>query len=133
MSSWINLADTVLDFSAVVSKIEDTASILSKDGTGLVKTSHACTVLTEDFLTLPEDTQECLKAAFELENPGSPVFLVPVSWRLPHVLKALGAFKSSSEAAKNGWNKDIEEGFSQHLVRLGHAKRLVSVFRPVSL
>jgi len=31
--------------------------------------------------------------------------------RFPQLLRELGLFKSSSEARKNGWNKDIPEGW----------------------
>lgn len=48
---------------------------------------------------------------------GAFIFQAPMEWRMPQLLRALGIFKSSSEAAKNGWNKDIPIGCSSHLIR----------------
>lgn len=30
-----------------------------------------------------------------------------------HLMGSLGFFRSNSEARKNGWNKDVEDGFSE--------------------
>jgi len=48
---------------------------------------------------------------------GAFVFSAPKEWRMSHLLKALGIFSSSSQAAKNGWGFDIPSGCSSHLVR----------------
>ena len=36
----------------------------------------------------------------------------PISHRFPQLLRELGIFPSTSQAIKNGWDKDIPDGFS---------------------
>ena len=47
---------------------------------------------------------------------------VPVEMTWAHLLAALQCFPSVSQARKNGWNKEITEGWSE--VVLGKARRL---------
>ena len=49
--------------------------------------------------------------------PDDDFIQMDAETRWPQLLKAIGAFRSTSQARKNGWNKDIEEGWSQ--VRVG--------------
>lgn len=130
MHTWIKLAETVFNLLTMVNNIEDTVPVMAKDGTGTVKMPHVCTIITEDFFLLPEETQAVIREALELENPLSPVFVVPKPWRMPQVMKALGVFKSTGEASRNGWNKDIEFGISVHSCKMNHAKRWFTTFRP---
>ncbi len=57
------------------------------------------------------------------------VFVDPgTTWA--HVLAKLGPFKSVSDARKNGWNKPIEEGFTQTF-KVGKAHRkFITAFNP---
>lgn len=63
------------------------------------------------FIGNPED------ADISTPQEGTFTFSAPMEWRMPQLLKALGIFKSASEAAKNGWNMDIPPGCSSHLIR----------------
>ena len=65
----------------------------------------------------------------DMEEDGVPIFVAPVSWRMPQILKALGAFESSSQAAKNGWNTDVPCGFEQHTVRISNTKGSLVTFK----
>ncbi len=57
-----------------------------------------------------------------LPQKGAPVFVAPENWRMPQLLRALGAFHSASAAAKNGWDMDIPEGISHFLVKIRKVK-----------
>jgi hypothetical protein len=58
---------------------------------------------------------------FVFVNPGT-------TWA--HVLAKLGPFKSISDARKNGWNKPIEEGFTDTF-KVGKAHRkFITTFNP---
>jgi len=59
----------------------------------------------------------------------SPIMSAPESWRMPQILRTIGAFKSAGEAVRNGWNLDVPEGLSQHTLRLFKVKGVLSVFR----
>lgn len=61
----------------------------------------------------------------------APIFLAPESWRMPQVLKALGAFASAGDAARNGWNKDIDSGMSQHVFKLNRILGCITIFKVV--
>lgn len=60
----------------------------------------------------------------EISQPqdGAPIFSAPSEWRMPQLLKALGAFSSTSQASKNGWNKDIPSGCSSIVVRIAKVR-----------
>lgn len=64
-------------------------------------------------------------------SDAAPLFTAPDSWRMPHIMKALGAFPSASEAGKNGWNKDIPFGLSEHHFRLAKCFGSIHIFRAV--
>ena len=66
------------------------------------------------------------------EIPTGPHFRAPHSWRMPQVLKALGAFKSSTAAAKNGWDLDIEEGVSEFQIRINNIKGVITLHKITS-
>ena len=50
---------------------------------------------------------------------------LPVESRWPNLLKEIGAFPSTSQARKNGWNKDIPDGWSE--VKIG--RRFIFVLK----
>jgi len=129
MKTWIDLSATVFDLSAVASKITDRIQVLTKDKTGLLWMSHACTVITGWESLTDERWRDSILQTLDLLEPQSPVFTVPTTWRMPHVMKALGAFKSNGDAAKNGWNKDIEEGMTVHTFKLAHSKWAFTTFK----
>jgi hypothetical protein len=37
----------------------------------------------------------------------------PAHWTMAHIAKETGLFQSVSQARKNGWNRDIEVGYSE--------------------
>lgn len=129
MKTLIDLSTTVFDFPSMVKEITDTVSLLNKDKTGLVKHPHGCTILIGWDKILDDRWEASIAETLCLETAPCPIFTVPVNWRMPHVLKALGAFKSNGDAAKNGWNKDIEEGLHEHLCRIAHVKLAFSTFK----
>lgn len=49
-----------------------------------------------------------------LFDPGEePIIEIPEDFRWPQLLKHLGIFSSTGQARKNGWDKDIPEGWSE--------------------
>ena len=118
----IDLENTVFNFSEIVNMIEDTTSIFVRGNPRTFKDFG--TVLVGTF-----SEEELTDLDGWVITPPAPVFSAPAKWRMPQLLKALGAFKSSSAASRNGWNKDIEEGFSQHLVRIKKVKGALTIFK----
>lgn len=57
---------------------------------------------------MPKDVQQLF-----VPEDGEAIIKVPDSFEWPQLLKHLGIFKSASQARKNGWNKDISEGWSE--------------------
>ena len=51
--------------------------------------------------------------------------LIDSTWTLAHIAHAIGMFPSVNQARKNGFNKPLDSGFSQHV--LSKQKRLVSI------
>jgi len=52
----------------------------------------------------------------ELMFSGEIVCKMPENIRFPVVMRLCGVFKSNNEARRNGWDKDIPEGFSEWVV-----------------
>lgn len=126
---WIDLSAQVFDLSAVASGIEDRIQVLTKDKTGLIWMPHACTVIAGWESLTDARMKASIVQTLDIEEPRAPVFTVPSTWRMPHVMKALGCFKSNGEAAKNGWNKDIVEGMTLHTFKLAHSKWAFTTFK----
>jgi hypothetical protein len=129
MKTLIDLSTTILDFPSVVQTTNETISLLNKEKTGLVRFPHACTVLVGWNAITDERWKSDIAETLHLETTPSPIFTAPANWRMPHVLKALGAFKSNGDAAKNGWNKDVEEGLHEHQCRIAHIKLSFSTYK----
>lgn len=57
---------------------------------------------------------------------GTDEFIViEPTWIMAHVLHAAGIFKSVGQARKNGWNKPIEDGWTDIIV--GKLKREITI------
>lgn len=65
-------------------------------------------------------------------QPTDIVWIAPREWRMPQLLRALGAFSSAGEAARNGWNFDIPVGFSQHVFRVNKIRGVLTVVKGAS-
>ena len=52
---------------------------------------------------------------------------LPIDTRFPTVMHTFGFFKSKSQARKNGWDKDVPEGFFSQ--RIGKKKRLLTILK----
>jgi len=51
------------------------------------------------------------------------------NFRYPQLLKELGFFKSSGQARKAGWDKDIPLGWSEHTI--GKLRRRLYIFKRI--
>lgn len=127
MRTPIKLDSTVFDFSQVVGNLEEDLSrwLTVKFKGKMTKMMDFGSVLIGPAADHP-DVQW-----FIAESPTtvSTFFSAPVDWRMPQLLKALGAFKSAGEAKRNGWDKDIPDGWSQHVVRIGHGRGAIHVLK----
>lgn len=63
---------------------------------------------------------------------GGLDLVCPPSWRMPQIMRAMGAFDSAGAAAKNGWNTDIPIGFSQHRIRINKVRGVVTICKVVA-
>lgn len=63
---------------------------------------------------------------------GGLLLRAPVGWRMNHLVRSLGVFESASQAAKNGWNMDIPNGLSQHIIRVNKLKGVITIFKVAS-
>ena len=119
----INLENTKFDMKAVVDKLPF-SSVFFKGK--VAKLPDFGCVLVHD-VDIPDDLMELIK---EISiNPESPVFLAPVRWRLPNVLKAVGAFESTSQARKNGWDDDIDEGMTEVVIRIAKRRGVLTIHK----
>jgi hypothetical protein len=64
----------------------------------------------------PEDKE------MSLPQEGAPVFQAPFQWKMPQLLKALGAFASTGQARKNGWDGEIPSGAFSVVIKVNKIK-----------
>jgi hypothetical protein len=114
----IDLSNTVFELKKVVHELPMTKVFL-KNGKGSV-------IQMKDFGTIiigaEKIPEEDMKFIRETCFSDAPIFSAPETWRMPQILKALGAFSSASEASRNGWNFDVPIFFSEHQVRINKLK-----------
>lgn len=127
MRTPIQLDSTVFDFAQVSGALEDNLDryITVKHKGKLTKMFDFGSVLIGPGSTHP-DVQWFIE-----ESPATlnTFFSAPLDWRMPQLVKALGAFKSAGEAKRNGWDKEIPEGWSQHVVRIGHIRGVIHILK----
>ena len=117
----INLDTTVFNLSEVVPMIERQITLRHKSGM-LVKFPDFGSIVVGNPSN--EDIELFLQP-----GEGEPIFVAPSTWRMPNLLKALGAFSSISAAIKNGHDKDIPDGFTQILLRINRVKGVVTILK----
>lgn len=141
--SLINLESTVFEFKTVVSElprcnffIKGQVKRLTDFGSVFLIEPEVMNLLTPgdiEFITsIHQPTiEEKPELPFDklVELPSGPHFKAPHTWRMPQVLKALGAFKSSTAAAKNGWDFDIPEGVSEFQIRINNIKGVITLHK----
>jgi hypothetical protein len=127
----INLETTVFQLSEIV---HDLPSTFLHNGNGWYKVKDFGTVLVGNVTE--EDKEQLFDPQWGLASAVAPVFTVPVHWRMPQVLKALGAFESATQASKNGWNKDIVGKetigwYDEHIFRINKQRGILSTFKKI--
>ncbi len=103
----VNLDVAPINLADFVSYLPRTCAF---KGTSLIQVQDFGTVL------IGELSDE--EAAISIPQKGTFLFTAPPDWRMPQLLKSLSVFKSTTEARKNGWDKDIPSGCSSILVRI---------------
>lgn len=116
----IDLNNTVFNLPEIVHKVPNTKS-WHKDK--LITVADFGTI----FIGNPSDEDK------EISNPqpGAPLFSCPIEWNISNLLKALGAFPSTSQARKNGWDFNIPDGISCHLIRINKIKGEIWIHKNV--
>lgn len=140
----INLDSTVFEFRNVVGDlpkcnffIKGNVKKLTDFGSVFLIDPEVIDLLTPDDIELIASlhrpmNQQLVDGLLVEEVPTGPHFKAPHSWRMPQVLKALGAFKSSTGAAKNGWDFDIPEGVSEFQIRINNIKGVITLHKVTS-
>ena len=129
MKTWIDLEKTVFDFPRIVGEHLETCTVWDASGR-LIRVSDFATVIVGWGQISDVRWQESIISTLELETRQAPIFTAPEGWRMAHVLKALGAFASVGEAKRNGWDKEIPEGVTDHVCRIRKVKGAILTFRP---
>lgn len=127
MKSFIELDRTGFEFSRAVSSHEDRVTLWHKGA--LISLPDFATVLC-GWETMEPRWQESVQHTLKLDSTRGPIFSVPTSWKMSHVVKALGAFTSVGEATRNGWGVELPEGVSEHIVRISKVRGVIVTFRP---
>ena len=124
-SQAINLENLTEDFKALL--MESFAK--SEKRIWLTYDAKGCRIDFGTVFIVPDEIPDGFVADILVLEEGGATFVAPPTWRMPHLLKALGAFESVSQAMKNGWNKDIPAGFSQHTVRIAKTKGCITIIK----
>lgn len=125
----INLDGTVFEFKTVVSALTQ-RNFFIKENLRRAVDFGTIFMVDETLLPLPQEFVELIEEC--CSAPDCPLFSAPIGWRMPHVLRALGAFSSASAASKNGWDKDVPEGYSEHPVRIANVKGVICIHKITS-
>lgn len=121
----INLEGIADDFKAML--MESFAK--SEKRVWLTNDAKGCRTDFGTVFIVPDEISDPFVADVLDQEEGGATFVAPSAWRMPNLLKALGAFESVSQAMKNGWNKDVPTGFSQHTVRIAKTKGCITIFK----
>jgi hypothetical protein len=78
----------------------------------------------------PEWKAHAIECFFAGNGNRVVALAAPKAWRLPQVLKSLGAFASTGDARRNGWDRDVPEGLTPHIVRIAKVRGVVWTFSP---
>ena len=71
------------------------------------------TIITGEFnILIGSPTQRDIDLIF-LPTDKDTFVTLPESFQFPHLLKEIGAFKSNTQARKNGWDKPIPDGYTE--------------------
>lgn len=120
----IDLGNTVFEGFPKIGMLDmPTVNFWHKGKTVLFKDFGTIVIIAEDVTVTPELEELILGCS------GEARFVAPEGWRMPNVMKALGAFQSTTAARKNGWNLDIPEGHSQHVFKLHKIRGVVTIHK----
>lgn len=128
MKTPIDLSNTVFSFPKFLGGFRDslpTADIVVSDKS----VAGSKSIRLPDFgnILVGSPTPENIESILQ---PGNePLFKAPETWRMPQLLKALGAFDSASSAAKNGWNFSIPDGLTSHVIKINRVKGIITIFK----
>ncbi len=120
MKALINLESTIFDFKKIIDDLP-----MGRNNK-LLQMKDFGTIFVGGIEKVPAEDLDWIEREVVMD---APAFFVPESWRMPQIIKSLGAFPSATAAAKNGWNIDVPFGFSEHMVRVNKMKGFFWVWR----
>lgn len=127
----IDLSTTVFDASMVSAMTNGPTSDVMHDGKWVRLPCFGVVVVDFDLITDPRWREDIAKTIdLVVPHVSGPVFTCPNIWKLSHLVKAFGLFKSIGEAGRNGWNKDIPVGFQPFVFRVGRVKGVLWTCKP---
>ena len=127
MKTTINLEDTVFDFKGFLRGGGQVPMIPGWDNKGKL---HMLPDFGTIFIGLNRVTNpDALEELISATVGGGPVFEAPEEWSWARIARALGIFKSSTQARKNGWDGTPAEGFNFRRTRICKIKGEVLVIR----
>lgn len=132
MNTPISLTSDLLD--------TDVAFIATKSGKFVSlfdpKSNEGKVISLPDFGTLligfesAEDIEQEPLMPF-LAGETDILWIAPKEWRMGNVAKRFGMFPSISQALKNGFGAEIENGFSQVQLRCNKMRGVLTIFKKV--
>ncbi|MFA6049993.1 MAG: hypothetical protein WC761_02245 [Candidatus Paceibacterota bacterium] len=127
----IDLSTTVFDPSMVQAMPDGPTSDVMHDGKWVRLPCFGVVVVDFDLIMDPR-WREDIATTIGLVVPhvSGPVFTCPNTWKLSHLVKAFGLFKSVGDAGRNGWNRDFPIGFQPNVLRVGRVKGVLWTCKP---
>lgn len=122
----INLDSTVFEFKSMVHDLSQETFFVKGNPRRMV--DFGTLVIVDDELQ-PLDQEFVSFIERMMAVDSGPIFTAPFKWKMPHILRALGAFKSASAAMKNGWDMDVPEGWNEHFMRISKVKGVLTTFK----
>lgn len=116
-----DISRTSFDWATMIHELPDTCAF--RKGKLICVKDFGTVLIDPQFL--PKDWRD-----MSLPQPGAPLFCAPSTWtNISQVMKALGAFKSTTQARKAGWDFEIPLGCSSHVVKIAKMRGEIWIHR----
>lgn len=132
MRSLIDMEKTGFDLSVfVTSDVEKQfVTSLTQEGKQIKAPEFAMIVPGWNQLADQEMKDWVLTSLFEVDQFRAPIFFCPWDWRWSKILAALKVFPSAGEAKRNGWDKEVEWGLTDGVVRIKKQRGILTIWKP---
>lgn len=127
MKSVINLDGTQFSLPQILKGTDKWPTTMSWDNKGVLRSVADFGTV---FIGLENlQNQEQRQWLWSVAVGDGPVFVAPQNWGWSHVARALGFFKSGTEARRNGWDGDFQTGWNEKVGRVNKVRGSVVVFK----